>query len=236
MGIDKADVRFVIHHTLPMSLNGYYQETGRAGRDGQPADCILCMYPSCYPLIYLILIHCIDYNYGDTAGMYKLIDDGDKDGRRTTPEEKERQKEDIRRVVQYCMNESDCRRVQVLRYFGENFNPAMCHRSCDNCVDNVNSAPEDVTDYAIDILNLVDNLYQTDKRATMAQSIDIFRGSNTKAMRERGFDQLRLFGRGKAIERGQLTRIFHHLLGENALCEEMVQNSAGWTNAYLKVR
>lgn len=195
-------------------------------------SCIVTMWPN-------ILTHALsDYNYGDTAIMQKMIEEGDKDkeGKRTSPEEKQRQKEDLRRVVQYCNNTSDCRRVQVLRYFGEIFDRANCHKSCDNCVDNSDAVAEDMTDSAIDIINLVQSSLDTGTRTTIVQCIDIFRGSKAKAITNKGFDSLPLFGKGSSMNREQVERLFHHLLGEGALDEDMIVNASGWTNAYIKVK
>ncbi|KNE68757.1 hypothetical protein AMAG_13397 [Allomyces macrogynus ATCC 38327] len=96
MGIDNADVRFVMHHALPHSLEGYYQETGRAWRDGLESHCVLY------------------YNFADKARINALIVKGEG-----MWEKKENQLGKLRQVVQYCENKYDCRRHLVLQYFGE---------------------------------------------------------------------------------------------------------------------
>ena len=94
MGIDKADVRFVIHNSLPQSLEGYYQETGRAGRDGDESMCILF------------------YAFGDRHKIEYLIDKGEG-----SHEQKQRQKDYLKQVIQYCENKFDCRRQQLLSVY-----------------------------------------------------------------------------------------------------------------------
>lgn len=91
MGIDKPDVRFVIHYSLPKSLEGYYQETGRCGRDGNESCCILY------------------YNYADKKIIEFMIDKGEG-----TRDEKQRQRHNLQQVIDYCENNSDCRRQQIL--------------------------------------------------------------------------------------------------------------------------
>ncbi|GAB4499000.1 MAG: DNA helicase RecQ [Saprospiraceae bacterium] len=107
MGIDKPDVRFVIHYDMPKSIENYYQETGRAGRDGLTGKCIAF------------------YNYNDILRLEKFLRD-------KPVAEREMGAQLMQEVVAYAETAS-CRRRFLLHYFGEEFNEENCHKMCDNC-------------------------------------------------------------------------------------------------------
>ena len=209
MGIDKADVRYVIHHTMPKSLEGYYQETGRAGRDGKRSDCYLY------------------YQFADTRMLRKMIDEGD--GSR---EQKQRLHDMLRTVVQYCENKADCRRAQVLGYFSEPFDPANCNKTCDNCRSDASFVTKDLTDYAAMALKLVSKVHEDN--VTMHQCVDAFRGAKSAKLKKRGLEECG-WGYGADLERGDNERIFQSLLESRALKEESVVNKVGFATNYLHV-
>jgi ATP-dependent DNA helicase RecQ len=107
MGIDKPDVRFVIHYDVPKSLEGYYQETGRAGRDGMEGDCVLF------------------YNPKDTEKLEKFLKDKPVAEREIGTQ--------LISEMAFFAESSQCRRKSLLHYFGENFDTEKCDKMCDNC-------------------------------------------------------------------------------------------------------
>ncbi|GAB6856289.1 DNA helicase RecQ [Microbacterium xylanilyticum] len=189
MGIDKPDVRFVAHVDLPKSVEGYYQETGRAGRDGEPS------------------VAWMAYGLGDVVQQRRFIQQSDGDRGI-----KQRQNQHLDAMLALCET-VDCRRQNLLGYFGQSSEPCG---NCDTCL-----TPPDSWDGLIPAQKLLSTIVrlQRERRQSFGAGhlIDILRGASTEKIRKFRHDELATYGIGSDLTDAQWRSVVRQLLAQGLM-------------------
>ncbi|KAJ8949920.1 hypothetical protein NQ318_007628 [Aromia moschata] len=180
MGIDKPDVRFVIHNSIPKSVEAFYQESGRAGRDGETS----------YSYLF--------YNYGDVGRLQRLMM-MDKSHKKATLDG---HFENLKQMVSFAENQIDCRRYLQLLHLGENFDRRICIQNkatiCDNCENFSKYDVSDVTKEAKELSQLVHDL-SAKRNVTLIYVADVYKGSKQAKILEYGHDRHKFYGAEKNV-------------------------------------
>ncbi|WP_343624728.1 DNA helicase RecQ [Roseateles puraquae] len=183
MGIDKPDVRFVAHLDLPKNIEAYYQETGRAGRDGAPAEAWMT------------------YGLADVVNQRRMIDESPAG---ETFKQGQRGKLD---ALLALAEATDCRRVRLLAYFGEASEPCG---NCDNCLNP--PATWDATEAARKLLSCIYRFHQRGERFGAGHLIDVLRGKVTDKTKQYGHDSLSTWGVGADLSEQQWRAVLRQLI------------------------
>ena len=184
MGINKPNVRFVVHYDLPKNLESYYQETGRAGRDGLPSECVLL------------------FSASDVAKQLHFIEEKSESEARIA-------RAQLRQMVHYAETR-ECRRTTLLNYFGEDYSEASCD-GCDNCL-----TPRETFDGTIPAQKFLSCVHRICAKSGFGfglnHVVDVLRGADTEAIRQRGHNELSTYGIGRDLKRDVWQAIGRELL------------------------
>jgi ATP-dependent DNA helicase RecQ len=209
MGIDRSNVRFVMHTTMPKSVEHYQQETGRAGRDGLEAECVML------------------HSGGDIMKWKRILEMSTAEPG-IDPAVLANSMQHLRDLDQYCRG-SVCRHRALVKYFGQEY-PADNCTACDLCLGDA----EPVPDAAVVAQKILSCVARVKERFGIVHVVSVLRGENTESVRRWNHNELTTYGLLREYSKSEVRDWIHQLIGQNVLCHAEMPLSSG--NAVMVLR